>query len=321
MAVVPIGRERVQVATTAARRSKFSLTPYLFILPHLVFFTLFVAYPLVYGLYISLFNFDFAFPNFRPFVGLDNYTRLFTGGTPQNEDFWRGVRNTLTFVVFSVPPMILLPLGLAVLLNGNYRGRNFFRALFFAPYALSPVVASTLWWWIFQDTGGLINHVAQQLGLPTVSWLTAGKPVPNWTAITVATVWWTCGFNTIILLAALQEVPVALYEAAAIDGANRWQQFARVTLPLLRPVLIFIVTIQIIASFNLFAQPLIMATRDNLDARSIIMVITEEGIRSNRMGSAAAMSVVTAVLMIAVTYASNRLLLARRVEATLGERR
>jgi multiple sugar transport system permease protein len=290
---------------------KRSLTPYLFVLPHLAFFALFAAYPFFYGLYISLFNFDFAFPSFRPFVGLDNYARLFTPGSVQSDDFWRGVRNTLTFAAYSVPPMIVIPLALAVLLSGGYRGRDFFRALFFAPWTLSPVVAAMLWWWIFQDVGGLVNGLAAGLGLPRLSWLTPGAPVANWVAITVATVWWTCGFNMVILLAGLQEIPASLYEAAAIDGASRWQQFRRITLPLLRPVLTFVLTIQIIASFNLFAQPLIMTTRDNADTRSTIMVIYEEGIRSNRMGSAAAMSFLAAAMMIGVSYAGNRVLLSR----------
>ena len=286
-------------------------TPYLFVLPHLLFFALFAAYPLVYGLYISLFNFDLTFPSFRPFVGLDNYARLFTPGTVQSDDFWRGVRNTLTFAACSVPPMLAIPLGLAVLLNGRYRGRDFFRALFFSPWTLSPVVAAMLWWWIFQDVGGLVNGLAAGLGLPRVSWLTPGAPTANWVALTVATVWWTCGFNTVILLAGLQEIPAALYEAAGIDGASRWQQFRRITLPLLRPVLTFVLTIQVVASFNLFAQPLIMTTRDNADTRSAVMVIYEEGVRANRLGSAAAMSLVTALMMIGASYAGNRLLLAR----------
>ena len=287
------------------------LTPYLFVLPHLLFFALFAAYPLVYGLYISVFNFDLTFPDFRPFVGLDNYARLFTSGTVQHDDFWRGVRNTLVFAAYSVPPMLVIPLGLAVLLNGRYRGRDFFRALFFSPWTLSPVVAAMLWWWIFQDVGGLVNGLAASLGLPRVSWLTPGAPMANWVAITVATVWWTCGFNTVILLAGLQEIPAALYEAAQIDGASRWQQFRRITLPLLRPVLTFVLTIQVVASFNLFAQPLIMTTRDNTDTRSVVMVIYEEGVRANRLGSAAAMSLLTAAMMIGASYAGNRLLLSR----------
>ena len=319
MALGPVAAEQVKPAT--ARSSKVSLTPYLFVLPHLTFFTLFAAYPFFYGLYISLFNYDFAFPSFRPFVGLENYARLFTPGSVQHDDFWRAIRNTLTFVAYSVPPMMVIPLGLAVLLNGSYRGRDFFRALFFSPWALSPVVVAMLWWWIFQDVGSLVNSLAVSLGLPKLSWLTPGAPVANWVAITIATVWWTCGFNTVILLAAMQEIPDSLYESAAIDGASGWQQFWQITLPLLRPALTFVLTIQIIASFNLFAQPLIMTTRDNPDTRSVVMAIYEEGLRSNRMGSAAAMSFLTALMMIVATYVANRVLLSPRADRATGERR
>lgn len=301
------GAERASSTRGGRTRRRIDVVPYLFLLPYFVFFGAFLLYPFVYGIYISLFNFDFAFPEFRPFVGLENYENLFVRGSVQFEMFWRTVGNTLTFVAYSVPPMVVLPVVLATLLDRKFRGRDVFRSIFFAPWALSVVVAATLWWWLFQDAG-LVNVVLDRIGLPTVSWLGTTSAVANWTAITVATVWWTVGLNTTIVLAALQQVPTALYEAAAIDGATAWQRFRRVTLPLLRPALTFVVTIQIIASFNLFGQPLLMTTSNNLNTRSVIMYIVQEGVRSNRMGSAAAMSIVVAVLTILVTLLATRFL-------------
>ncbi|MEJ7653605.1 MAG: sugar ABC transporter permease [Chloroflexia bacterium] len=217
------------------------------------------------------------------------------------------MRNTLVFVAYSVPPLVFVALVLAVLLNGKYRGRNFFRAVYFAPWALSAVVAALLWWWIFQDQSGLFNAYLSMLGLGEVAWL--GSVPPAWIAITVCTLWWTVGFNTIIFLAALQDIPDTLYEAASIDGANSFQQFWSITIPMLRSVITFIITITLLASMNLFAQPYVM-TRGGPPpgaTEPIIMRIYMEGVGQSRMGSAAAMSVVVAVILVVFTVINFRL--------------
>jgi multiple sugar transport system permease protein len=276
------------------------LTPYLFILPHLIFFAAFLAWPFFYGIYISLFEFDFLRPEYRPFVGLGNYANLFDRSSLQFTDFWRSMWNTAQFVLYSVPPLVLLALGLAVLLNGNYPGRNLFRGLYFAPYALSVTVAAVLWRWIFQQ-GGLVNFYLGELGLPQPSWL--GSMPWAWASLVIATVWWTIGFNTVIFLAALQEIPDSLYEAAAIDGATSWKQFLHITIPMLRPVLLFVITITLIASANLFGQPFIMTERGGPvnQTEPVMLRIYTEGILFNRMGSAAAMSVFVAVILLILT--------------------
>lgn len=292
-----------QSAKGAGRR--FNWTPYLFILPHLVFFTAFLGWPLFYGIYISLFEFDFSFPTYRPFIGLQNYRNLFDPASIQFRDFWRALKNTGIFVLWSLPPLVIVSLLLAVLLNGNYPGRNFFRGLYFAPWSLSAVVASLLGWWVFQGQGGLMNNFLGSLGLSPLPWL--GALPWAWIAITVVTVWWTVGFNTIIFLAALQDIPGSLYEAAAIDGANSVQQFFSVTVPMLRPVIIFIITITLIASANLFAQPLIMTNGGPASGTEpVILRIYLEGFRTFRMGSAAAMSIVVAVLLLILTVINFR---------------
>ncbi len=303
-------REQAQSGAAASRqpaqaKGRFKWTPYLFILPHLIFFVAFLGWPLFYGIYISLFNYDFSFPDYRPFVGLENYRNLFNPESIQFGDFWDSVKNTLVFVLWSLPPLVIVALLLAVLLNGNYRGRNFFRGLYFAPWSLSAVVASLLGWWVFQNQGGLMNNFLGSVGLPQVSWL--GSLPWAWIAITLVTVWWTVGFNTIIFLAALQDIPVPLYEAASIDGANAVQKFFGVTVPMLRPVIIFVVTITLIASANLFAQPLVMTNGGPAGGtESVIMRIYTEGFGAFRMGSAAAMSVLVAALLLILTLINFR---------------
>ena len=294
-----VDQARVSAPTRTTQRKRLSWTPYLFILPHLIVFAAFLAWPFFYGLYISLFSFDFLRPEYRPFVGLQNYLNLFSPASIQFNDFWRAMRNTGTFILYSVPPLVGLGLVLAVLLNGRYAARNLFRTIYFAPFALSPVVASMIWRWMFEQ-GGLVNTYQARLGLPQTPWL-GTMPWP-WVAITICTVWWTVGFNTVIFLAALQEIPASLYEAAAIDGANTVQQFFAVTIPLLRPVLVFVLTTTMLASANLFAQPYIMTGGGPVRQTEPIMLrIYTEGILQNRMGSAAAMSVLVAAILLLLT--------------------
>jgi multiple sugar transport system permease protein len=291
--------------TTPPRR-RLDLTPYLFILPHLVFFLVFVAYPFFNGLYISFLRYDYLRPEATQFIGFQNYLDLFRAGSVKFNEFWNSFGNTIRFVLYSVPFLVVIPLGLAVLLNTKTPGRNFFRAVYFAPWVLSVSVISLIWWWIFQSQGGLLNYYLAELGIRGPRWLST---MPwAWVTIVVATVWWTMGFNMIILLAALQDIPDHLYEAASIDGANGWQQFWSITLPMLRPVMLFIVTTTIIASFNLFGQPLMMTRGDPRlpsgggATEPVMMRIFTEGFVRPFQGSAAAMSFLVAVIMVAVSY-------------------
>lgn len=305
-----VPRQQVGVRGENERR-RISWTPYLFILPHLILFALFLGYPFFNGLYISTFEYDYLRPERTRFVGLQNYISLFTPGSVEYQVFWNALGNTVEFVLYSVPPLVLVPLGLAVLLNTRIPGRNIFRAIYFAPWVLSVSVVGLLWWWIFQSQGGLITYYLRDLGLTSPRWLSS---MPwAWVAIVTATVWWTLGFNMIILLAALQDIPDSLYEASSIDGATSWQAFTRITLPLLRPVLVFIITTTLLASFNLLGQPFIMTNggppqpNGGGSTEPVMMRIYAEGFGRSRQGSAAAMSFVVATIMVLVSYANFRL--------------
>jgi multiple sugar transport system permease protein len=286
---------------------RFDWVPYLFITPHLIFFLIFLAFPLVSGLVISLHQYDFLRPEATRFVGLDNYLSLFTPGTVEYPIFWNSLGNTVEFVLMSVPVLIIIPLFMALLLNTNVPGKNIYRAIYFAPWVLSSAVVGLLGFWIFQSQGGLMNYYLKDLGMFSPRWLST---MPwAWYAILIVTVWWTSGFNMIIILAALQNIPESLYEAGSIDGANWWQRLLYITLPMLRPVMVFIIIITIIASFNLFAQPLFM-TNGGGPAQSggggatepIMIRIYNESFVRNRMGMGAAMSFVVASIMIVISY-------------------
>lgn len=314
MASVAQQQEVVLNGRGESKKRRFNFTPYLFILPHFIFFALFVAYPFFNGLYISLFQYDYLQVN-NIFVGLQNYLNLFTLGSVQFQEFWNALVNTVKFVIFSVPLLVVIPLILAVLLNQKIPGRNFFRAVYFAPWVLSVAVVGLLWFWIFQSEGGLINFYLAQLHLPTPDWLSTLPAA--WVAIVVATIWWTMGFNMIILLAALQDIPDQLYEAASVDGANAWQSFWRITLPMLRPVMLLIVTISIIASFNLFGQPFIMTAGGPAQPNGgggtepVMLEIYRESFVRHFVGSASAMAFVVATIMILLSYLNFKIFRSR----------
>ncbi len=296
-----------------ARRGPAAVRPrtaYLFLLPYLALFTTFVLAPVVYGLWISLHSWDFLLPR-KPFVGLRNYVDLLSPGSVTFGPFWTSLAATGRFMLFSVPLLVGLPLLVAVGLNRAFPGRNLFRAVVFAPYVLGVAVVGLLWRFLLDPNVGVVNYYLDRLGLPTPPW-TTGTPWV-WAALVVPTLWWTFGYNLVIYLAGLADIPRELYEAAQVDGAGRWRQFLAVTLPGLRPVLVFVVTVTILASANVFGQPyLITQGQPGQQTRSVIMEIGEEGLRAFKMGSASAMSTVLTLVLLLVSLGSLALIRPRR---------
>jgi multiple sugar transport system permease protein len=275
--------------------------------PYLVLFVVFVLVPALFGIWISLHNWDYLLPG-KPWVGLKNYTDLFTPNSANSVPFWNSMEATGKFTLFSVPPLIVIPLLVALILNQSFRGRNFFRAVYFAPYVLGVAVIGILWRFILDPNVGILNYYLGALGLSdSIPWTTA---LPwGWVALVGPTVWWTMGFNAVIYLTGLQDVDPALYDAAKVDGANRWQRFRHVTVPGLRPVFLFVVTTTILASANVFGQSYIITQgAPGNETRVAIWYIAQEGLRSFNMGSAAAMSYVLALALALVSVANFALL-------------
>ncbi len=289
----------------AARRHA-AWTPYAFLAPYLLLFLTFVIAPALYGLWISLHEWDYLLPG-KPFVGIDNYRALFQSGSPQFDFFWQSMQATGIFTVFSVPLLVVIPLGIALLLNRSFPGRTFFRAVYFAPYVLGVAVIGLLWRFLLDPNLGMINSMLGFLGLPeTTPWTTA---LPwAWVSLVGVTVWWTLGLNAVIYLAGLQDIPRELYDAAAVDGAGRWATFRSVTLPGLRPVTLFVLTTTLLASANMFGQSyLITQGAPGQETRTAIMYIAEEGLRNYRMGSSAAMSYVLTLALLILSLINFRL--------------
>jgi multiple sugar transport system permease protein len=264
---------------------------YLFLAPFLILFGIFVLWPAIYGLWISLHDWNPLVP-LQPWVGLQNYIDLFTAGSVTSADFWQSMRATGIFTVASVPLLLAIPLLIAVLLNQKIRGGTVFRAIFFAPYVLGVAVLGVIWRYLLDPQLGVLNHVLGALGLPSnIPW-TVDVPWA-WVSLVGVTVWWTLGFNTVILLAGLKGISADLYDAAAMDGAGLIRKFWNVTLPGLRPVMTFVTTITILASANMFGQAYLLTKGGPGHAtRTAIMFIADEGLSQNQMGAAAAMSYV-----------------------------
>ncbi len=280
------------------------VTAYLFLAPFMVLFVMFVLAPILYGLWISLHNWDFLLPG-KPFVGLQNYIDLFTPGTVTAGTFWLAMRATGIFILLSVPLLVVLPLLIAVPLANKFPGRNFFRAVVFAPFVLGVAVVGVLWRFLLDPNVGVLAAMLETVGIDSPPFLTDTPWV--WVALVVPTLWWTLGYNMVIYLAGLQDISRELYEAAEMDGANRWQQFRNVTLPGLRPVTIFVITITLLASANLFGQSyLITQGQPGNTTRSAIMHIAEEGLARFNMGNASAMSTIMTAFLLLISLVMLR---------------
>lgn len=284
------------------RRRRDNGAAYLFLLPYLVLFIGFVLIPAVYGFWISLHDYNYLLPG-KPWVGLGNYINLFTPGSRDSGDFWQSMIATGMFTVLSVPFLVVVPLGVALLLNRRFPGRAFFRAVFFTPYVLGVAVVGVLFRFLLDPNIGLVNDYLGK----AIPWTT---DVPwAWVSLVGMTVWWTLGFNAIIYLAGLQDIPTELYEAARVDGASRWDEFRHVTLPGLRPVLVFVLTVTILASANMFGQSfLVTQGAPGNETKTAIFYISQTGLRSFRQGAAAAMSYVLALALMAVSLLNFRLI-------------
>jgi multiple sugar transport system permease protein len=285
-----------------SRTRKF--TPYLFMAPYLILFGVFVLAPAFSAIWISLHNWDYLLPA-KPFTGLDNYLDLLSGSATA-QLFWDSMSATAQFTIYSVPPLVLFPLGIALILNKKIPGQRLFRAIYFAPYVLGVAVIGIMWRYVLDPNVGVLNYYLSRVGLPgDIAW-TNGLPWA-WISLVGVTVWWTAGFNAVIFLAGLQGIPKDLYEAARVDGANAWQSFRHVTIPQLRPVLLFVLMITILASANMFGQSyLITDGAPGEETRTAIMYITEEGLRNFRMGSAAAMSLILAAFLAVIGFVNFR---------------
>lgn len=296
------------------RRYGLGVMPWFFLAPTLILFGLFTFVPIALAVAYSFTGGSELLLSERPWVGIDNYRTLLSctayldPASCQESLFWTSVWNTLWFVVVNVTATLLVALTTALILNQSLRGRGFFRAAFFYPVLLSPVVVGLVWKW-FLHTNGLLNSVLNSLGVPSVIFLLD----PGWAHfwVVVVSVWFHIGFYTLILLAGLQAIPRDIYEAAAIDAASRWRILFRVTLPMLAPNLLVVGVLLLIRSVQVFDEAWVLTggggpgTANTFLVQFIYQTAFTSDIRLYGLASAA--SVLMGLVLLALTLVQLRL--------------
>ena len=293
-------RRKRAPSTIQAGESKVA---WAFSAPALILLLAFIVLPFVLAFVLSFTNQRLISPLPTRFVGLDNYADTLTSTT-----FWKGFFNNVWFVVIVVPVQTAFALWLAILVNRKIPGRVFFRTVFFLPVVTVMAAAAVIWTLLF-NANGLVNAIMETVtfGAFNPDWLNS----TTWAlpAMMLVGIWQGVGFQMVILLAALQDVPDVLYEAASIDGATRWQQFMNVTLPGIRNGLIFVVTVTMILAFRLFDQVYIMPRIPGgpLDStRTMMLELVETGFGAQAIGRGAAIAVIFFVIVLVLTLIQRR---------------
>jgi multiple sugar transport system permease protein len=275
---------------------------YLLMSPALFVLLLFIISPIVFAIFLAFHKVQMLGTTTFEFVGLDNFQRI-AHDTRAKIAFW----NTLKYVVIVVPCQTILALVLAATLNAGLKGQKFFRIVYFLPTLTSSAVLTLIFMWMYNQNG-LVNHVLKVLGLPTYNWL--GDPDVALNAIMIMNIWSTAPYFMVIYLAALQDIPDSLYEAAELDGANALQKFWYITVPYLRPVTSFVVIMGLIGTFQLFDQSYIFSAGSggpNNSTLTVVLLIYQYAFKTlGTMGYAAALAVVLAIIILIATLLQRK---------------
>lgn len=284
------------------RRVKENLIAYAFCAPAYTIFTIFLFVPIVWVVFLSLKDFSIVTFYSAKFVGFRNYLRL-----AKDQIFLRSIVNTIYFTLLYVPGNTILGLIFALLLNKPFKGRDFFRLALFIPNVISMVVVSIIWSLIFSSsTTGIANRILISLHLKPIEWLSDYRYALI--AVGIVLIWSGFGYRMLIFLAGLQNIPDELYEAAALDGATKWQITFKITLPLLRPTTFFVITTSLINSFQVFTPIYIMTGGGpGYSTTTIVNYLYTKGFSEFQMGYASAISVVLLVIILALTFVQRKI--------------
>ncbi len=295
-------------ATLTRLRTRISgqkLIPYLFLLPGLILFAMFILWPMLYSLRVSFYDWNVVRMDRSVFVGLENYQTILS-----DPIFQRAVVNTVAYVLVTVPGQIVSGVIVALLLNQSFPGRTLFRTIFYLPVITSWVIVTLLFEYLFNGQAGLINFVLQSVGLirDPIRWLADSwlVMIPLW----LLGIWKGVGWTAVIVLAGLQSIPVQLYEAAAVDGASVIQRFRSVTLPLLRPTLVFLLVVLTIGGMNVYISGLLMTRGGNPmnESHFILTWMDKQTFENFRFGQGAAISYLLTTVVFVVSLIQIKLL-------------
>ncbi len=277
-----------QDTTAIGRRSIANL---LFVLPYFLVFLGLLGVPLILGMWLSLQDFDMLAGYIGP-VGFENFERLWS-----DRFFIGAVWNTIYFVILTTPAFVILGLALALALNTPHRHSAILRSIFFGASVMSVAIVTLIWRLVYMPERGLLTAISDSVGLPRIDFIT--NQYLAMPGIAIVTVWWIIGLPMMLFLAALQQIPREVYEAAALDNASRWRVLVSITLPAIRRTIVLVAVIEIVLQFQLFGQALLITGGGpNNASRPIVMFIYEAGFRDWSLGYAAAASQVLFALML-----------------------
>src|SRR5688572_5723185 len=286
---------------TREKKSLFQrkkILPYLLVSPYLIFVVVFVVFPVLFCFFLTFHKWNIIAP--MQFIGTANYTRLV-----HDRLFWKAIGNTLKFLLLHIPLQLVISLLLAQLLNQQIRAKSFFRASFFMPVIVSGVVVTILWQQLLGYDSGLINRLLVTLGIQKTGWLI--DPDIAIYSIAVMATWKNVGLYVILSLVGLQTVPTQYYEAAKLEGANRWQQFYHITLPMINPTIFMVVILSTIGGFSLFIEPYIMTGGGPLNTTlSAVLYIYKQAFQYYNMGYSATLGFFYAIMIMTVVILQKK---------------
>ena len=273
------------------RKNSFSL---IILVPILTYFLIYVYLPTLYSFYLSLFKTRLITP--VNFIGIQHYLDIM-----KDSYFWTALRNTFLYSIGAMVGNFVFGLGLALLLDGKIAGKVFFRSIFFMPYIIPYATLVILWWWLLDPVFGFINYLLSSIGIKAIPWLNS----TNWVipSFILINIWKRAGYSMILFLAGLQTIPDELYEAAKVDGANWWSRFRYITLPLLRPITLFVISITMIYSLQLFIEPFVMTQGGpGRSSMSVVYLLYQTAFSSYNMGKASAIAVILFIIISLLTF-------------------
>ncbi len=291
---------------TLTLKSRETLAAYAFLAPFMLFFMVFVVRAVVEAVRMSFYDWHILRP-MRPYIGIENYLELL------NDDvWWISLQNTIVFTAITVIGTTIVALAAALAVTRPIKGQSFFRVLLYMPSLLSVGAVGLIWVWLLNTQFGIVNYGLSFLGIRPVNWL--GDPGLVIPSLSLTTIWWGFGFPMLIFIAGLQGIPDQLYEAARIDGGSDKDLFLHITLPLLRPTILFVTVTGVISHFQVYGQPFIMTTGGpGRSSYSLIFYLYQIAWTAFRMGYGAAVAVCIAVIM-AVMTSVQFIVLSRRIE-------
>ena len=272
---------------------------YLMVSPYIIFFLLFVGYPLMFSLVLVFHKWNIIGP--MRFIGFGNFGQLLHDAL-----FWKSLGNTLIFLVIHIPLQIIIALVIANILNQRIAARGFFRAAFFLPVVVSGVVVTILWQQLYSQETGLFNTLLSRIGLPKVPWLISTRlAMPS---IAIMATWKNVGLYIVLFLTGLQTIPVSLYEVADLDGASEVQKFFHVTIPMLNPTMVMVVILSTLGGFSLFIEPYVMTGGGPMNSTlSCVLYIYKQAFYFNHMGYAATLGFAVALIIMIVVIIQRKL--------------